>query len=337
MNLKIRIGEHAIGDGCKPFIVAEVGSNWQTLEDCIYSVKMAKMCGAHAVKFQLFDFESLYGSKDPALGVSEEWTKGGNPYLDPMWLKPLKEEALSHNIEFMCSAFSPELADLVNPFVNVHKVASSEMYHKRLLERLNSFGKPVFISTAASTCEDINTALACLKDVKTVVMYCVGAYPAKEIDLGVMGALRRQTNELVGYSDHSIDVMEIPYAAIKAKASVIEKHFNATALTDTPDAKHSLNPREFKIMTDRIKGLKNPYIGPTPGEEPMLLRHKRRLKAIKDIGIGETLIEDVNFGIYRSLTDDSHAYSPFLIDEVNGRRAIKEITTFSGIGPGDFE
>lgn len=347
MNLRLTdLPEIMLGDWEKPFVVAEVGSNWRNKVDCLYAIKMAKWCGADAVKFQLFDEESLYGfsqaKRDAAangylLDLSACRSVFG--WLDPEWLPDLAEYARTQELEFMCSAFSPELLDLVDPFVRIHKVASSEINHARLLERINASGKPVFLSTAASTLPDIDTALKCLPDCDKVVMYCVGSYPAKDIDLGCLDVLRLNTKCLVGYSDHSTDVRIIPAEAVKRGACVIEKHFNALDPgIETPDSGHSLNPDEFKLMIDSIMGRsKDSYVGPTRDERDMILKHKRRLKCIRDIKVGEKLEENINFGIFRSLVDDAHAYSPFVIDHVVGKTALRDIRAGSGIGPGDFD
>lgn len=118
-------------------------------------------------------------------------------------------------------------------------------------------------------------------------------------------------------------------------ACVIEKHVNFVDATG-PDAPHSINADQFKTYVQYAKGpAPDPKIGPTPAEAPMILRHKRRLIATRDISEGATLTEGDNFGIYRSLKDDTHAFSPFMIDEVNGQVAKRAIKAGDGVGPGD--
>src|SRR4051812_44777097 len=107
----------------KVMIIAEVGSNWLTIQDCYHSIRMAKWAGADAVKFQLFDQYALYGPL-----ITTGHLRGS---MAPGWIPLLKKEAEAQKISFMCSAFSPELAELVDPHVNMHKIASAELYHTR--------------------------------------------------------------------------------------------------------------------------------------------------------------------------------------------------------------
>lgn len=315
-----------IGNARNPFIIAEVGSNWRTLNDCLRSIQEAKNAGANAVKFQLFDATALYGS-------SQGVTMPGQ--LPPDWLPSLKRESDRIGIEFMCSAFSPELLSRVNPYVRIHKVASSEMCHLRMLEMLNEMGKPVILSTGAQMPSDIARALAVLKKAPVVLMYCVGAYPAQEVDLRVIDLLAHQFGVPVGYSDHSTDVLHIPHEAVRRGAGILEKHFKATT-APTPDSGHSLDTADFRRMVDHIRGHGPiPVVGPTPAELPMLLRHKRRLIAIRPIEEGDALAEGYNFGIYRSLKDETHAFPPWMVNEVQGRPAMRAIQAGDGIGPGD--
>lgn len=309
----------------KPFIIAEVGSNWQSFEHAKDSIALAKNCGADAVKFQAFTSDALYGPE--ARVMLHE--------LPLEWLPKLKEKADACGIEFMCTAFSPELVKAVDPYVTAHKVASSDLTYPQLLDAVAKTKKPVIASTGASSVGDIVQALDRLPMGATVLLYCVAAYPAIHADLRVMDLLHQETGRPVGFSDHTPGTF-MAVEASRRGAVVIEKHFTAFPELDTPDRPHSLTPDEFKVMVDYIRGKRQPVIGPTVEERAMVLRHNRRLVATSDILAGTALKYGVNYGAYRSLEDDARGLSPFAWESLEGRSATKAIQRGKGIGPGDF-
>jgi sialic acid synthase SpsE len=341
-----------IGDGHPPYIVAEVGSNWTSLEDCLESIHQAKLCGADAVKFQLYTSKELFGRTGfmftPAGYTAElsHWVEQSDykqtGELPPEWLPKLKAEADKRGIDFMCTAFSPEGYDVVNEYVDMHKVASSECCHVRILQKLRTFGKPVILSTGAKGVEDIRGAVDVLSKnyppgfqpgpaVDVILMYCAVSYPASYIDLQVMDMMAGKFQLPVGYSDHSTDILEIPArACFRWKAPVLEKHFKIHDM-NTPDNPHSLNPAQFKLMVQNIRSEYEPRIGPTPEEKTAILRYNRRLIATKDMSPGDELKEGVNFGIYRSLVDDTRAAHPFMVDKFNGTRAKVPLKAGQGL------
>jgi N,N'-diacetyllegionaminate synthase len=335
-------------------IIAEIGSNWTSFEDCKDSISMAKACGADAVKFQLFTSKELYGRPWGEVGGSQmntasEWREEMDSAMPREWIPKLADKAKSIGIEFMCTAFSPEGYEFVNEFVQTHKVASSEMCHVGILKKLREFGKPVILSTGAQHMADIEMAIDVLKDrfehnwddekqeykengLDVTLMYCEASYPAKWINFGSMLLLGHRTGYPIGFSDHTTSIIEIPGRAKVLGAKVIEKHFKIKDM-DTPDSPHSVLPHEFKAMVMAMNGKWEAKIGQTPDETDMILKHKRRLIATRDISVGETLKEGENFGIYRSLIPDTKALSPFAIDSVNGKVSKNEIKAGEGIGP----
>lgn len=326
--MQIQVGSRKIGEGCKPFLIAEVGSNWKTLEDAKESVVKASQSGADAVKFQAYTYKDLYGIE------SDTEMPGTLPLA---WLPILQNKASACGIEFMCSAFSPKLAGVVNPYVNIHKIASAELTHVKLLEKTASFGKPVILSTGASGEADIEMALRVLRSVPVILLYCVSDYPAREVKLGVIDLLRSRFNCLVGYSDHTTDVLIIPRLAVmRHHACVIEKHFSIRDF-DTPDAPHSLTVDHFRSMFESLTMDGACTIGPTAAEMSMVLRHNRRLIAIRDILPNDTFTYGKNFGIYRSLKDDASAASPWLWREFEGKIAQRKFSPGDGISPRDID
>ena len=67
-------------------------------------------------------------------------------------------------IEFMSTPFSVSDAEAINPFVRIHKIASYEISHIRLIEYVAHTGKPLILSTGACDYEDIEWAMNCFYD-----------------------------------------------------------------------------------------------------------------------------------------------------------------------------
>jgi sialic acid synthase SpsE len=170
-----------------------------------------------------------------------------------------------------------------------------------------------------------------------VILYCEAAYPAVSIDTRKIRWMRGRFKRDIGFSDHTTDYIEIPALAFDKGAVVIEKHFNPLGLKDTPDAPHSLSCDQFKTMVKRIRGDLPVVLGPVGSEAPIIMQHKRRLIATRDIQPGETLTENENFGIYRSLKPMSLALGPYRLEQVIGKKATRSISAGDGIGPQDFE
>lgn len=329
----------------KPFVIAEVGSNWRTLEECLHSIQAAKDVGADAVKFQAFNHAALYGWPYPREEIPVvswiDWDGERRDFppvvVDEMkyalpleWLVPLAARAKAVGIEFMCTAFSPELVAVVDPFVSVHKVASSDAAWPQMLEAVAKTGKPVLVSMGA---KDTNTVVRIVNHFNyfgpkypAIFMTCVASYPADCVELPAFSDAFPH-----GFSDHTLGYTATVEAARRG-AIVIEKHFTAFPDLDTPDRPHSLTPAQFTRMVKLIRG------EPVESEEgAMFLRHNRRLVATHDIQPGQHLKYGVNFGAYRSLVDDTRGASPFDWEKVNGRMAKGEIKRGVAISLEDVE
>lgn len=305
-----------------PFIIADIGSNWKTANNPSDNLIMAKRhihdaakAGVDAVKFQLFTDRELYGMEGP-----NQWS------LPKEWILDLAAYASDQNVEFMCTAFSPQGYAFLNPFVNLHKVASSEMKHVECLEILEAFGKPVLISTGAANQLEIDavTNYFCSKQNPNFgFLECIASYPAKPEDYN-LSTLKQP--EFVGVSDHTkTDVVAL--TAVGLGARIFEKHFT---VFDQPwgdhlygDESHRVSTPDYPVsigpvaMTQYVRGIhqakqclgSGPKVG-RPSEQDMVSRHRRRLKVIAPIKAGETLRFEENFGIYRSIKVDLEAAGP---------------------------
>ena len=266
-------------------IVLDVGSNWETLEDCLESCRKAKTLGADAIKFQSFISEDLYGISGKV-----------KDNIPSNFIKPIAGLCKEINIEFMCSVFTPKMVEVIDPYVQTHKIASSEAKNLELLRLTAKTGKPVYLSTGGCTYDNITVALNILGKSNTTLLYCVVDYPSRTHALSNIHTLRTKYKVDVGYSDHSMDIYEAPASAKRLGATVLEKHFKIKDFKSNDDY-HALNPLQTMAMIDHLDSCSQEY--KTETERANLNVIIRRPVAIKLIQKGEAFQHNVNFSMSR--------------------------------------
>ncbi|MCH6574614.1 MAG: N-acetylneuraminate synthase family protein [Bacteroidetes bacterium] len=213
------------------FVIAEAGSNWKagTLDEDLSRatklIQIAAKSGSDAVKFQTYKAETVYvqnAGQSKYLterGVNENihdiFKKFSMPYS---MLKSLYDECLKNNILFMSTPFSVSDAKEINQYVSVHKVASYELNHIRLLEFLAKTNKPIILSTGASNYEEIDFAIDLLRENGAnfiSLMQSTSKYPAplESLNLSVIPEMKRKYNLLIGERTAEFIKMEIGSAS----------------------------------------------------------------------------------------------------------------------------
>ena len=306
-----------------PYIIAEVGSNWKSLGDLIESIKQAKKAGADAVKFQMFSWRELYGFPED----SERQRNLDKYQLPKAYFQTLHKASQEHDIDFMCTGFSFEGFQFINPFVKYHKIASSDSMDTGLIRAVLSMRKPVLISLGGKSLADAQSLAKHLEkhQDQVALLHCISQYPAAISEPHMIKLLRIATNDkfMLGFSDHSTDATTIPWLAVKHYgAQIIEKHFKITDM-DTPDSGHSLNPHNFKIMVNKLKHDHDPDL--LDEQKDMVYRHSKRLVAIKHIRRGEVLHYGQNYAAHRSLTDQPFAFPPYAPHMVEAKKAVIDL------------
>lgn len=339
-------------DLTRVFIIAEAGSNWKAgsynedLRRAKKLIHIAAKCGADAIKFQMFRANTVYV---PNAGTSTYIGKWGikrsiNKIFEDVemsyeMVKEIAEYCNKENITFMSSAFSVEDARAINKYVKIHKVASYEINHIRLLEYLAKTRKPIILSTGASNYDEIDFAVSLLKKLhvsKYALLQCTAKYPAplESLNLLAIPEMKKKYKIPIGLSDHSLDPTIAPLVAVGLGAKIIEKHFTLDRNLFGPDHRFALTPTELKKMVQSIrqaeKTLGNGKKRVLSVENELRDFAVRRIQAIKDIKKGERLVEGLNIALLRPGNRTKGAYARFLF-KINGKKAKKAIKNGEGV------
>ncbi|HLP83489.1 MAG TPA: N-acetylneuraminate synthase family protein [Phycisphaerales bacterium] len=252
----MHIASRPIGSQQPPYIIAELGVNHDG--DVERAMELTRACahaGANAIKLQLFDARMLM-SRASVLAAYQKHAGESDPIamlqrlqLSVEQMGPVVQLAHSLRLHAIVTVFSVELVEQAEQLPwDAYKTASPDIVNKPLLDELAKTGKPIIVSTGASTLQEVGRALSWLKSCRgrLGVLQCVSSYPtAMELaELGGIAALQDIFDGPVGYSDHT-QAIETGAMAVVGGACVLEKHVTYDRRAAGPDHAASLTPEQF--------------------------------------------------------------------------------------------
>jgi sialic acid synthase SpsE len=337
---RVTLGGRTVDGTGFPYIVAEIGVNHEGSMDLARRlVELAKEGGADAAKFQTYKAGKIASRHSPAYwDTSKEPTQSQHALFQKYdafgaeEYQALAEHCRSVGIEFLSTPFDTEAVNFLDPLVSFFKIASADLTNVPLLRRVAEKGKPVLLSTGASSIEEIQGAVSTLHQAgcpDIVLLHCVLNYPCADenANLNMIRGLGRAFPDLmVGYSDHTApdDGMRIVTAAWLLGAAVIEKHFTHDKRLPGNDHYHAMDVDDLKRFKANITHL-IPTLGaedkaPLPSEEEARRHARRSIVPLRDIAAGEKLAAEI-----LTTKRPAHGVSPVHWDEVLGRKAARAL------------
>lgn len=337
------IGDQLVGPGEPTFVIAEAGSNHNgDLETAKELIDVAVDAGADAVKFQTFRAEDLYVEEsgeteitDTEESIYEMIESMEMPYE---WILKLSEYCANKDICFMSTPFDEQSADELAEYVPAWKIASSTSSHYPFLRYLANTEKPIIMSTGMHDLDEVRESVTVLEQNgadEYSLLQCVAAYPTplENINVRVVETLIDEFGVPSGLSDHTLDPVTAPAAAVALGASIIEKHFTLDKTMDGPDHQFALNPQELNEMVSTIRdtetalGTGKKHVSDAETSSYEIAR--RGVHASTEINAGEVFSQN-NIKVIRPGKRETGLH-PKHYDEILGKVASEDIMEGQGI------
>jgi N,N'-diacetyllegionaminate synthase len=343
------IGGRPVGAGEPTFVIAEAGSNHNgDLELAKELIDVAVDAGADAVKFQTFRAEDLYVEDSGQVDYLDD-DRSIYDLIESMempydWIPELHDYCRERDVLFMSTPFDERSADELAEYVPAWKVASYTSSHVPFLRYLAETEKPIIMSTGAHELSEVRESVAVLQDAGVAglaLLQCVASYPTSldDINVRVVETLREEFGLPAGLSDHTLDPVTAPAAAVALGASVVEKHFTLDKTMEGPDHEFALEPDELDAMVSAIRNTERALGSGTKRvldvEEELYDKARRRIQAARDIEAGDELTE-ADIEVLRPGKREAGLHPKFYA-EVIGRTVARPVTKGDGIQWSDLE
>ncbi len=341
-------------------VIAELGVNHDgSARRAVEMAHAAADAGADAIKLQLFDADLLM-SASAKLAVYQKAAGETDPIamlrrlqLSAAEMGPVIAAARSRGLAAIVTVFSVQLVEEAERLGwDGYKTASPDVIHKPLLEALSATGKPLIVSTGASTAREVERAAEWLSGARAegrlAVLQCVSSYPARDEDaaVGAMADVRARVKGMpIGYSDHTAGE-DTGALAVALGASVLEKHLTYDRTARGPDHAASLDPAGFRRYVERVRLARAGDVAEWRGDVRIGDGVKRVLACEQDvravsrqsvvtaraigrgerIGVGDVVVKRPGTGL-----------APERMSAVIGRRATRDLAADVVVAESDVE
>ncbi len=346
----MKINNTDIENRRQPYLIAEIGVNYfdiaenrdiSSLEAAKEMVAEAATAGVDAVKFQSYSADQLASKQSPAYwDTNEESTETQHELFtqyDDFGAKEFEEIAEwtdnNHDVDFLSTPFDFHAVDYLEELVPAYKIASADITNHPLLRHIARKGKPILLSTGASTIGEIDDAIHVIEEEDSnpelCLLHCILQYPTdpENANLGMIRHLQQLYPQYTaGYSDHvpPDEGMITLLNSIVQGAEVIEKHFTLDKSLEGNDHYHAMDPKNVRTFRENAELLNSTTGGsrktPVDVEKNSRKYARRSLVAAKQIDKGKKIVQE-DMSIKRPGT----GIPPTMRDVVTGRIAQKQI------------
>ncbi len=246
-------------------VIAEIGVNHDgSLSRALELVDHAYRAQADAVKLQIFRAKTLmHASTAFATYQVDRCDQASASEMLQQYelssddLETVIQAIRDRDMLPIATPFSPDDVRLIDQFrLPAIKIASPDLVNRPLLQHAAQLGKPLLISTGASTITEIETTVAWMYgwNIPFALLHCISSYPTPNHDANLcwITELAAKFQVPIGYSDHTTDLLAGPLA-VAAGAQIIEKHLSCDRAAQGPDHAASFDPEQFRQYVSLIR------------------------------------------------------------------------------------
>jgi len=333
-----------IGKDDPAYFIADLSANHDgDLERAKKLIQLAAKSGADAAKFQNFQASDIVSDEGfKALkNIGTHQSKWKKPvyevYKDASipweWTALLKQECDKAEIDFFSTPYDIKAVDMLVPYVHLFKIGSGDITWTNIIKKIGKMGKPVLLSTGASTIGDVQRAMHTLQtyNIPIVLMQCNTNYTIspkkfKFVNLNVLKTYDVMFPDcILGISDHTHG-HTVVLGAVALGARVVEKHFTDDTTREGPDHSFSMTPDSWKEMVcdtrDLEEALGRPDKKIEDNEKHTVIVQRRALRANRDLCEG-TILTKRDISVLRPAPDN--AIMPYDIDKIIGRCITQDV------------
>lgn len=241
-------------------VIAEIANAHQGKEENLKAlIKAAAESGADGVKFQWFKYDCI---ATPCFFAYEAYIK---LFLNEDVWKNCVAYGKSLGLEIWVDIFDLWGADIFSRLqrdIDGIKLPTTILQSTEIMKTIGTTEKPVLIGVGGWYEEEIDQMMSLVRQHmanQLILMHGFQGYPTKLEDMNLkrIQHLKERYNVQIGFADH-IDAghtlaADLPVYAFFSGASVIEKHITLDRAAKGFDYYSSLEPNEFKLMTEKLR------------------------------------------------------------------------------------